>query len=71
MKGMRSGVFSHTHKILGVTPKKGTAPKLKISKLTDFDKQMVYIEVIDHAECKSDLIFELGLLLHCHFGYSC
>ena len=26
---------------------------------------------IDHAESKSGLVFELGLLLHCDFGFFC
>ena len=29
----------------------------------------MYIGVIDPAESKSGLVFELGLLLHCHFDY--
>ena len=35
-------------------PEKGTTQKLKISKLTDFDKQVVYIGVVDPAESKSE-----------------
>ena len=31
-------------------------------------KQTVYIGVIDPLESKSGLIFELGLLLPCHFS---
>ena len=48
-----------------------TTPKLKFSKFTDFDKQIVYIRVIDPVEPKSGVISELGILLHCHFGYFC
>ena len=35
---------------------------------TDFDKQLVYLGVFDPDESKSGLTFELGLLLHGHFG---
>ena len=55
----------------GDTPKNETAQKLKVSRFTDFDKRRVYIGVIDPLESRHDLIFELHLLLHCHFGYSC
>ena len=63
------GVFSHPQvKRFGCdTPEKGT--KLKISKLTDFDKQVVYIGVVDPAESKSGLM--LGKLLHCLFDHFC
>ena len=39
------GVFSHPQvtKFRGGTPKKGTTPKLKVKKLTDIVKQIVYI----------------------------
>ena len=61
-----------SHEITEVTPlKRGQLKKLKISKFTDFDEIRVYIGVIDHAESKSGLIIELGLLLHYHFGYFC
>ena len=59
-------MYLATHKsrnLGGDTPKKGTTPKLKFSA---FDKQIIYIRVIDHAE--SGLISELVPLLHCHFG---
>ena len=48
-----------------------TTPNSNFSKFTEFDKQKVYmyIGVIDPAESKSGLVFELGLLLHCHFDY--
>ena len=39
--------------------------------VTDFDKQIVYIRVIDPVEPKSGVISELGILLHCHYGYFC
>ena len=50
------GVFSHPQvKRFGRDiPEKGTTQKLKISKLTDFDKQVVYIGVVDPAESKSE-----------------
>ena len=35
------------------TPERETTPKLKCSKFADFDKQIVYIGVIDPAESKS------------------
>ena len=65
------GIFSHPRvtKFWGDTPKNGTTPKLKFSKSTDFDIQINYIGVIDHAESKSGLVFELGLLLHYDFGF--
>ena len=69
-----SGAYLATHESRnfgGDTPKKGTTPKLKFSKLTDIVKQIVYIGVIDPAESKSGLILRLGLLLHCHFGSFC
>ena len=40
---------------VGDTPKKGTIAQLKISKFTDFVKQIAYIGVIDPAESKSGL----------------
>ena len=46
-------------KFRGDTPKKGTAPKLKFSKLTNIAKKIVYRWVNDSAESKSGLI--LGL----------
>ena len=55
----------------GDTPAKGTTQNLKFQKFTDFDKKIVYIGVIDPAESKSGIIFGLGLLLYCHFGYFC
>ena len=65
------GVFSHPQvKRFGRDiPEKGTTQKLKISKLTDFDKQVVYIGVVDPAESKSGLM--LGKLLHCLFDHFC
>ena len=69
-----AGAYLATHKSRnfgGDTPKKGTTPKLKFSKLIDMVKQTVYIGVNDPAESKSGLIFGLGLLLHCHFGSFC
>ena len=69
-----SGAYLATHESRnfgGDTPEKGTTPNLKFWKFADFDKQIVYIGVIDPAEFKSDIIFGLGLLLHCHFGYFC
>ena len=68
------GAYLATHESRnfgGDTPKKGTTPKLKFSKLIDMVKQIVYIGVNDPYESKSGLIFELGLLLHCHFGTFC
>ena len=53
----------------GDNTEKETTKKLNFSEFTDFDKQIVYIEVNDPAESKSILIFELGLLLLCHVGY--
>ena len=49
------GVFSHPQvKRFGRDiPEKGTTQKLKISKLTDFAKQVVYIGVVAPAESKS------------------
>ena len=41
----------------GDIPKNGTTPKFKFSKFTDFDKQIVYIGVIDTAESKPSLSF--------------
>ena len=66
-----TGAYLDTHKPrnLGVTSLKGTTPNLIFSKFTDFDKQKVYIGVIDLAEPKSG--FKLGLLLHCNFDYFC
>ena len=55
----------------GDTSKKGTTPKLKFKKLTDIVKQIVYIGVIDPAESKYGLIFQLSLLLPCHFCSFC
>ena len=52
----------------GDTPKKGTTPKLKSSKSTDFDKQIVYRGEIYSAESKSVLFLELGPLYHCDSG---
>ena len=45
--------------------------QIKFSEFTDLVKQIVYIGVIDPAESKYGLIFEIGILLHCHFGYFC
>ena len=67
-----AGAYLATHESRnfgGETPKKGTTPKLKFSKLIDKVKQIVYIGVNDPAESKSGIIFGLGLLLHCHFGF--
>ena len=50
---------------------KGTTPNLKTSNFKDFDNQIVSKEVIDKVEHKSALIFELGLLLNCHFSHFC
>ena len=50
---------------------KGATPKLKFSNFTDFDNQIVSKEVIAKVEHKSALIFELGLLLNCHFSHFC
>ena len=47
--------------------KKGTTEKIKISQFTDFDEQIVYIEVLDPAESKSGLIIELDVFIPCHF----
>ena len=69
-----TGAYLATHESRnfgGDTPEKGTTPNLKFQKFTDFDKQIVYIGVIDPPESKSGIIFELGPLLHCHFGYFC
>ena len=59
------GVFSHplVTKFWDDTPRKGTTQKFKFSKLTDIVKQIVYIGVVDPAESKFGLVFELGLLL--------
>ena len=66
-----TGAYLATQKSrnLGVTFGKGTTQHLTFSKFTDFDKQIVYIGVIDLAEPKSG--FKLGLLLHCNFDYFC
>ena len=51
--------------------RKGATPNLELSNFKDIVKQIVDIEVIDPAWSKSGLIFKLGLLIHCHFGYFC
>ena len=76
MEGLKCevGAYLTTHKSQnfgGDTPRTGTTPKLKFSKLADIVKQIVYVGVIDPAESKFGLSFELGLLLPCHFGYFC
>mgnify|MGYP001800391748 CR=1 FL=1 len=50
-----TGAYLATQKSrnLGVTFGKGTTQNLTFSKFTDFDKQIVYIGVIDLAECYS------------------
>ena len=71
---LTTGAYLATHESRnfgGDTPRKGTTPKLKFSKLTDIVKQIVYIGVIDPAKFKFGLIFELGLLLPYHFSYFC
>ena len=67
-----TGAYLATHEsrnFRGDTPKKGTTPKLKFLKLIDMVKQIVRRGVNDPAESKSGLIFGLGLLFHCLFGY--
>ena len=66
VQAYNTGVCLATHE----TPKKETTPKVKFSKLKDFDQRIVCIGVIyPVGSVKSGLIIELGLLLHCHFGH--
>ena len=69
-----AGVNLDTHEsqnFEGETLKKGTILKFKSLNFSDFDKQIVYIGVIDPAESKSGLNYSLWLLPHCHFGFFC
>ena len=47
--------------------KRGQLQNIANLKLSDMDKQTVYIGVMMHAESKSDLIFDVGPLLHPYF----
>ena len=60
------------------TPARGVFSLSRVTKFWEFSNSLgfdkhiiVYIGVVDPAESKSGLIFELDLLLHCYFGYFC
>ena len=59
-----TGAYLATHESRnfgGDTPEKGTTPNLKFWKFANFDKQIVYIGVIDPPETESGITFWLFL----------